>query len=323
MKSKQPVFRLCALALFITIAPGWGWSQENVFKPQPQKQRPLEAISLFGDPLYRMEFPPERQAKLEKQLEDARRRYEANPNDPDALIWYGRRLAYLWRYREAVQVFSRGIKQYPNDARMFRHRGHRYITLRQFDRAIADLEKAAKLIQGQNDEIEPDGQPNKYNIPRSTLHSNIWYHLGLAYYLKGDYENALRAFRECLKVSKNDDMLCATVDWLYMTLRRMGREEEARAVLEPIREDMEILENTAYHRRLLMYKGLLSPDSLLNLENADELDIATYGYGVGNWYYYNGNKEKAREIFEKVVAGRFWPAFGYIAAEADLRRWKR
>ncbi len=291
-------------------------------KENTEKQH-LEAISLFGDPLYRITFSSAQEAKFTAQLKEAQQRYEAEPNDPDALIWYGRRLAYLWRYREAVQVFSRGIKQFPNDARMYRHRGHRYITLRQFDRAIADLEKAAKLIQGQKDEIEPDGQPNKYNIPRSTLHSNIWYHLGLAYYLKGDFDNALHAYRECFKVSKNDDMLCATVDWLYMTLRRMGREEEARAVLEPIREDMEILENTAYHRRLLMYKGLLSPDSLLNWQNAGELDMATYGYGVGNWYYYNGDKEQARKIFEKVVAGRFWPAFGYIAAEADLRRWRR
>ena len=311
------------LVLLLGILCGAGVAQDLPQKKESTEKRHLEAISLFGDPLYCMVFPPAQEAKLTAQLKEAQKRYEANPNDPDALIWYGRRLAYLWRYREAVQVFSRGIKQFPNDARMFRHRGHRYITLRQFDRAIADLEKAAKLIQGQNDEIEPDGQPNKYNIPRSTLHSNIWYHLGLAYYLKGDYENALRAYRECLKVSKNDDMLCATVDWLYMTLRRMSREEEARAALEPIREDMEILENTAYHRRLLMYKGLLSPDSLLNLQNASELDMATYGYGVGNWYYYNGNKERAREIFEKVVAGRFWPAFGYIAAEADLRRWRR
>ncbi|MDQ7052301.1 MAG: tetratricopeptide repeat protein [candidate division KSB1 bacterium] len=298
-------------------------AQDLPQKKENTEKRYLEAISLFGDPLYRITFSPAQEAKLTAQLKEAQKRYEANPDDPDALIWYGRRLAYLWRYREAVQVFSGGIKQFPNDARMYRHRGHRYITLRQFDRAIADLEKAAKLIQGQNDEIEPDGQPNKYNIPRSTLHSNIWYHLGLAYYLKGDFDKALRAYRECLKVSRNDDMLCATVDWLYMTLRRMGREEEARASLELIREDMEILENTAYHRRLLMYKGLLSPDSLLNWQNASELDMATYGYGLGNWYYYNGNKKRAREIFEKVVAGRFWPAFGYIAAEADLRRWRR
>jgi hypothetical protein len=115
-------------------------------------------------------------------------------------------------------------------------------------------------------------------------------------------------------------MVVATADWLYMTRRRLGQTAEARAVLEPIKEDMEILENTAYHRRLLMYKGLVKPESLLSADGADDVQIATQGYGVGNWYYYNGDKAKAKEIFDKVLAGRSWPAFGYIAAEADVKR---
>ena len=83
---------------------------------------------------------------------------------------------------------------------------------------------------------------------------------------------------------------------------------------------MDILENGAYHARLLMYKGLRTPESVLNLNTADDVQIATQGYGVGNWYLVNGDKAKAREIFERVVAGKAWTAFGFIAAEADLRR---
>jgi hypothetical protein len=227
----------------------------------------------------------------------------------------------LWRYRDAINVYSKGIALHPNYAKLYRHRGHRYITLREFDKAIADLEKAAKLIRGAPDEIEPDGAPNQYNIPTSTSHSNIWYHLGLAYYLKGDFKNALRCYQECMKFSKiNDDMLCATSDWLYMTYRRLGRLDEAKKVLEPINENMKILENFSYHKRLLMYKGVLAPDSLLDTKNAADLDIATQGYGVGNWYLYNGQTGSAKEIFEKVSKGKYWAAFGYIAAEADLKR---
>jgi hypothetical protein len=105
-----------------------------------------------------------------------------------------------------------------------------------------------------------------------------------------------------------------------MTLRRLGREAEAKQALEPIREQMDILENQAYHARLLMYKNLRTPESVLNLNTADDVQIATQGYGVGNWYLVNGDKQKAREIFDRVVAGKAWAAFGYIAAEADLRR---
>jgi hypothetical protein len=69
-----------------------------------------------------------------------------------------------------------------------------------------------------------------------------------------------------------------------------------------------------------MYKGLEKPEALLDPANADALTIATQGYGVGNWYFVNGDRAKAMSTFEKVVAGPQWSAFGYIAAEADLAR---
>jgi tetratricopeptide (TPR) repeat protein len=162
--------------------------------------------------------------------------------------------------------------------------------------------------------------PNKFNVPTSTSHSNIWYHLGLAYYVKGDFKNALRCYVECLKFSKNDDMLCATSHWLYMTHRRLGQIKEAEKVLAPIHKDMKILENVAYHHLLLMYKGQMSPESLLNPEGGSDLDLATLGYGVGNWYLYNGQVEKAKEIFQRIIDGTQWAAFGYIAAEAELKQ---
>jgi len=164
----------------------------------------------------------ETRKEMEVRLDEARRRLEAKPNDPGARIWLGRRLAYLGRFSEAIEVYSEGIMKFPWDARLYRHRGHRYITLRKFDLAIDDFEKAAKLIKGKPDEIEPDGQPNVRNIPTGTLHFNIWYHLGLSYYLTGQNQRALNSYRDCLKVSKNPDSLVATSHWLYMTLRRLN-----------------------------------------------------------------------------------------------------
>ena len=279
-----------------------------------------EATSLSGKPLYAIELP--NRVKLEADLAQAEKDLAAKPNDADAIIWTGRRLGYLWRYQEAIATFSKGIALHPNDARMYRHRGHRYITTRQFDRAIADFDKAVSLIKGAKDEVEPDGAPNPSGKPRSSLHFNIWYHLGLAHYLKGDYQKALDAYNECMKVSTNDDSITATSDWLWMTLMRLNRKAEAAKVLERITPKMEILENGSYHRRLLMYKGLEKPDALLDPTNADALTIATQGYGVGNWYFVTGNPARAREVFQKVIATPNWSAFGYIAAEADLQRMK-
>lgn len=282
-------------------------------------QKP-EATSLAGKPLYPIDLPT--RPKLEADLAQAETDLAAKPNDADAIIWVGRRLAYLWRYQDAIGMYSKGIARHPDDPRLYRHRGHRYITTRQFDRAIADFDKAVSLIKGKQDEIEPDGAPNPSGKPRSSLHFNIWYHLGLAHYLEGEYQKALEAYNECMKVSTNDDAITATSDWLWMTLMRLNRNAEAAKVLDRITPKMEILENGSYHRRLLMYKGLEKPETLLDPTNADALTVATQGYGVANWYFVTGNSVRAREIFQTVVGSPNWSAFGYIAAEADLQRMK-
>lgn len=114
----------------------------------------------------------------------------------------GRRTAYLGDYRKAIAIFSEGEKKHPQDPRMYRHRGHRFISLRVFDQAITDFEKAAELIKGKPDEIEPNGIANSRGVAMGTLRFNIWYHLGLAYYLKGDMENALRGYENCMDASR-------------------------------------------------------------------------------------------------------------------------
>jgi len=289
--------------------------------PQPAAQGRPEATSLSGKPLVSTPPTGETKIRLEADLAKAKADYARDPASADAAIWLGRRLAYLGRYRDAIDAFTQGIAKHPDEARLYRHRGHRYITVRKFDLAVADLKKASQLVAGKPDEIEPDGAPNKAGIPRSTLQSNIWYHLGLAQYLAGDFAGALISYREGIKVSRvNDDMLVATSDWLYMTLRRLKRDAEARQVLEPIKEQMDVLENGAYHARLLMYKGLRTPESVLNLNTADDIQIATQGYGVGNWHLVNGDRTKAKEVFDRVLAGKAWTAFGFIAAEADVTR---
>ena len=256
---------------------------------------------------------------FEAKLAEAREQFEKEPRSADRIIWLGRRTAYLGRYNEAIAIYTDGIRQFPNDARFYRHRGHRWITLRCFDEAVADFEKAASLIKGKPDEIEPDGLPNARNIPTSTLQSNIWYHLGLAYYLKRDFRRALTAYREAEKVSTNPDMLVATTHWLYMTLRRLGREREAARTLAKIKDDLDVIENADYYKLIQVYKGKLNPDDLL-AQDANSLSNATIGYGVGNWFLYNGRRAQAEKTFRQVTSGNQWSSFGYIAAEAELKR---
>ncbi len=278
-----------------------------------------EATSLLGKPLRRGALSAEAREALEANLHEAMADFARDPEDADHIIWLGRRLAYMSRYREAIDVYTRGIRLHPDDARLYRHRGHRYISTRRLDAAIADFERAAVLIAGKPVELEPDGIPSARGVPTSTTQFNIYYHLGLAHYLAGDFERALDAYRECMEHSRDsEENLVATSDWLYMTLRRLGRDEEAAQVLAPISEELDVVDNTSYLRRLLLYKGELDESELLG--PAGDLELATLGYGVANRHFYSGRREQSSTMLEKILSGSYWSAFGYIAAEADLAR---
>ena len=261
--------------------------------------------------------------EFQKNLISAEKKFKTDSNNSEHIIWYGRRMAYLGFYKEAIDIYTKGIDRFPANARFYRHRGHRYITMRCFDNAIADLKKATELINNEIDEIEADGIPNAMNIPTSTLHTNIWYHLGLAYYLKTEYRQALIAFEKCLEISDNDDMRVATINWLNITLRKMGRNKEAEERLKKISGEMEIIENHDYYEILVMYKTNNENILVEKTQNQETLSNSTLGFALGTYYLLNEKKQKARELFEKVLAGNQWSSFGFIVAEAEIERMKK
>lgn len=312
---------LGGVAAVVLLAPLTAAGQSTPNPPaamRPQARTP-EAVGLDGREFFPAISPAARPV-LEANLAATTNDFIRAPDEALNILWLGRRLGYLSRFQEAIVVFSRGAEMFPQDARFLRHRGHRYVSTRQFDKAIADFERAAALMADRPDEEEAVGSAS--STRSGTLKFNIYYHLGLAYYLKGDFEGALRAYRACMTYRSDDESLVAVTDWTYMTLRRLGRTAEARRLLAPIVEGMPIKDNVSYYQRLLMYKGLLKPEQVLAAGETDPLQIATQGYGVGNFYLVEGDRAKAAEIFRQVVAGSEWGAFGFIAAEADLARMK-
>ncbi len=280
-----------------------------------------EAMSLLGVPLYPVLLAPDAKKVAEENLQKARDAFAKVPDSAEAIIWLGRRAAVAGHVREAIDAFTRGIAAFPADARFYRHRGHRYVTVREFDKAIADLRKASLLIAGKPDEPEPS-TADPTVMSSETLHYTVYYHLGLAYYLKGDFTSALPVYRQCLAVARgNDDQTAGASDWLYMTLRRLGRTADAAKVLEPIVAGMKIKDDQQYYDRLQMYKGLRKPEDLLSA-GGDPVSAATLAYGVANWYFYNGRTGEAKALFQRIITGPNWMPFGFIAAEAELARMK-
>ena len=296
------------LLILVLILVSCQSSQDPIKLVNPDKI--IETVTLLGDTLMSPEI---KEGKSLDQFRLAKNNYFRDQENPEMLIWYGRRVAYLGYFKEAIKIYTLGIEKFPYDARFYRHRGHRYISTRQYDNAINDFKRALELVDGKEDQIEPDGLPNSKNIPLSTLHGNIWYHLGLAYYLKNDMNNAAKSFSDRSVTHKFDDNIVSSAHWLYMIYRRQNKIEQSNSIVENISKDMDIIENMSYHQTSLFHKGLIKESEI----NIDEVAL----YSIANWYIYEKNDTlKAKDYYKELLDTGNPFSFAYIAAESD---WKR
>jgi tetratricopeptide (TPR) repeat protein len=199
--------------------------------------------------------------------------------------------------QEAVRTFTRALAIEPNNPILYRWRGHRNLSVRNFDQAMADFTRG-------------------YGMD-STVYG-ILYHLGVLRFVGGDFNAAADAFRRAQPLAPDAGELAGSTDWRWMSLMRSGRASEAAAMLA--RRPDSLATTAAYARRLKLYRGEIGPDQVLTPSDTGDVDAATLAYGLGNWYLVRGDTARARAAFERSVASGGWPAFGFIAAEAELRR---
>lgn len=264
-------------------------------------------------------FTTRQKASLDSQLNVAIANFRKDSTGADAIIWLGRRYGYLAQYNKAIDVFTYGIKLYPADARMYRHRGHRYITTRCFDKAVDDLKKAAELIQNRPDETEPDGQPNASNIPVSTLHQNIFYHLGLAYYCKNNLAEAEAAWQQCYEASNNDDSRISSGNWLYLVKRLQMKNEEAAALLQVLPDEPTLVENHVYHEILQLHRKRPTPQQVTGIKGDPSAESSAFLYGLIMYYHLNGYEKEEKEARQKMRESDQVASFGFIAEEYGVQ----
>lgn len=271
-----------------------------------------QAYSLFGDPLYEM-------ADTTGVMAEADAALAGDPENVEKIIAAGRIRRNFWHYRQAVELYSQAMELAPEDWRPYRYRGHRHISLREFDAAIADLEKARSL---------------------APLNWDVAYHLGLAYYVSGRFHDASAEYRRCLALARDPDAHAAAgvdfrscsrngddpesrvamTEWAVRAALRAGQEEEAMELLEAVPTDLEVEENVAYYHDLLFYKGLLTEEEILNPGPDAPYRRETVGYGVANWILTQGDTARAVILLKELAQDPWWPGFGRIASEADLAR---
>ena len=222
-----------------------------------------------------------------------------DPRNVERIIELGIAQSGARQFREAIETFTRGLEIAPNNALLYRWRGHRYLSIREFDRALMDLERGARID--------------------SSIYG-IWYHLGVLRFLRGEFDLAARAFARGLPIAPNAGERAGSYDWQWMSLSRAGRPTEAAALITSMPDSVPTAAANAYSKRLLLYKGVLPPDAVLMPADTGDVNVATLAYGLGNWYIVQRDTAKAREFFRRAIESGGWPAFGFMVAEAELRR---
>ncbi len=227
----------------------------------------------------------------------AERARAADPRNVERIIQLGVAQSGARQFREAIRTFTRGLKIAPDDAMLYRWRGHRYLSVREFDRAMDDLTRGSRL---------------------DSTNYGIWYHLGIVRYARGDFAGATDAFTRAQPRAPDAGELAGATDWLWMSLSRCGRVADAQAMLD--RRPDSLPTEIAYAQRLRLYRGQIGPDEVLTAADTGDIAVATLSYGVGNWYLVRGDTVRARLWFERSIRSGGWPAFGFIMSEVELRR---
>ena len=273
----------------------------------PAAAQAPELTTLLGRPVFARDDGDGGIAKADAAL-------AADPRNVDLILAAARARDAALQFHAAIEIYTRGLAIAPDDVRLLRFRGHRYISTRRFDLAVADLRKALDL------------SPSSFDVI---------YHLGLAHYLRGEFEEAARVYRSCLDTSTDsrplpqgwrsctntrstDNDRVAVTDWLYRALRRAGSHDEARALLPGITADMKVGENEAYYTALRFYAGAVTEDTAMTPVTKNENRLVTVGYGVATFHLAGRDAARACALLKRIADEPNWNAFGVIAAEVDL-----
>jgi tetratricopeptide (TPR) repeat protein len=263
---------------------------------------PVEVTSALGRKLYPL---PD-----DDSVRNARKKLAAGPKNVALVLALSKAEAGRRQYKEAVATCSKGLSVAPQNADLYVERGHRELGLREFRQAMQDLKRATELA------------PNNLDAH---------YHLGLAHYFLGEFSAAATSFEAARALAKNDDSLIDCSNWLYVSLRRAGQEEQASEALSRITPAVKNTEPHLYFYLRLLYfyqgkiaeKDVLPPPPVKPDDVEAELSFNTVSYGVGNWHLYNHETSQAMDLFKEVMKGEAWNSWGFIGSEVELARMKQ
>ncbi len=181
---------------------------------------------------------------------------------------------------------------------LYRWRGHRYLSVREFDKAMTDLTRGLTL---------------------DSTNYGVLYHLGIVRFVKGDFSGAADAFRRAQPRAPEGGELAGSTDWLWMSLSRAGRHAEAKAMLDR-RPDSARVAN-AYAQRLRLYRGEIGPDQVITAADTADVQCARPSPTASVTGTSCAATRRGHAVwFERSIRSGGWPGFGFIVSEVELRR---
>ena len=247
----------------------------------------------FIDPIGLVEESP-LVAELNKAL-------DADPENPQRYLDLGFQLCEESLFREGLEVYSKGLELFPDNAMLYRARAEQYLNCWQLYECQADSVKATAML------------PKDWNS---------WYHYAVSSYYLQEYKKCEELSRYLISVCEDEDSKIPPLCWLYRSLMMQGRKDEANKAIEIFYEGMDHIDwHDDYYDCLRLYRGWVKPEELLDKcyrqfpirDWKTSVYSYTVFYGVANWYYLNGDVEKYRELREQEIEFRFnFPrAFAY------------
>lgn len=255
--------------------------------------------------------------------------------------------SYLGELDAAIAVLSEGLERYPQAPQLLRHRGEFLLTQLRLEEALLDFAKAETLLAGMDDEIDfyraqllPElerlllGKPaellaaptpvNEATLARwkhaykGTLKTSNAYHDALASYLLGDMARAAHRFRETLRHVAADDMRSASLNWLYLSLRRQGDHAAAAELIASVPAGLEAVERS-YADLLDLYAGRTPVAAMEEaVRDLPPRRAVTRAYGLAAWLRLEGQEQRGVAWLRKVIEVGDRQAFGHLAAMVDL-----
>jgi tetratricopeptide (TPR) repeat protein len=270
--------------------------------------------TLIGTPLRLPELPAATQRRIDQDIEIARAALRIAPDRPDSHFWLARRLSYAGRFCESIDVLTAGIAQFPQSYELRRYRGRKLARARQFAAALADYREGLRLMGDRPDHFEPDGLPNRLGLTIGTYRGNLIYYHAQTSFAVGDYRTMVEGMTQALELAPSfakNDMLVPTAYWTYLAHRKLGEHDKARAAIEKVPAQLELIENHAYLEAVKVMQGRLP------LAEAVRRTDPNIRFAVAMEHRFAGRETEATAILRQIVTEN---AQGHWPAEVELIR---